>query len=67
MLSAIDLRPRVRLVLLVALLALERLPSGRADANCQDLASIAGYRAGVYVLRLTRGGTVLAEGRFTLV
>jgi hypothetical protein len=36
-------------------------------ANKANLAAIAGNKAGTYVLRYIRGGTVLAEGTFTLV
>ena len=36
-------------------------------ANSLDLASIADNKPGTYVLRYVRGGTVLAEGTFTLV
>lgn len=42
-------------------------PEFRLLANKGDLAAIVGNKAGTYVLRYVREGTVLAEGTFTLV
>ena len=41
-------------------------PQAHTLANSADLADIVGHKAGTYVFRYLRGGTVLAEGRFTL-
>jgi len=41
-------------------------PASDTIANTEDLAAIAGNKAGTYVLRILRDATVLAEGSFTL-
>lgn len=42
-------------------------PDSNLLANKADLATLIKHRAGTYVLRYVREGTVLAEGRFKLV
>ena len=42
-------------------------PSSDTIGNKADLATLAGHKAGTYVMRILRDATVLAEGTFTLV